>query len=131
MQGAADDSERMVGLRLMNDYCVDLPLWLDHDADDDLDEEHLGLSDGLVADLRAFAARWEANISPEVSDDRWDNNRVMRRVTQAKYAFGRLVHPARERAVAEEWVEIRRVGEALRDRLEDELGPRFRVTYVP
>ncbi|MCL3818353.1 hypothetical protein [Aeromicrobium wangtongii] len=121
---AADDR---IHIRLMNEYGGGLPLWPD-DIDFDVDELHL--SDSLTSDLEAFAARWDASISPEVYDDRWDGVPVMQSLVRARYALGRLLHPSRERAAAAEHDEMRRIGAELRDRLEQELGPAYRVTYV-
>ena len=115
-----------VHLRLMNEYSVDMPLWDDtgHVGDDGLD-----LSDELRADLAAFAERWEAAVPDEVFDDRWDGVPVMARLVSARYAVRRLLDPAgRRRAVAED-AAMARLGEQLRARLADELGPAYVVTY--
>lgn len=115
-----------MGVRLMNDYGAELPLWLD---DPDLDGDDLDLSDELRADLMAFAERWEAGIDPEVFDDRWDGVFVMQSLVSAKYMLNRLVHPARQRAARADAKDMRRVGEALAVRVQDELGPAYRVRY--
>ena len=110
----------------MNEYDCELPLWPD---DLETDVEELDLSDGMLYDLRAFAARWDAAISPEATDDRWDGVPIMRSLVSARYSLDRLVHPARQRAYAAEFEAMRRIGEDLRVRLERELGPDYRVTY--
>lgn len=119
----ADD---VIELRLMNEYCVDVPLWGD---DGHCGEEGLDLSPDLLADLRAFAERWEASISPEAFDDRWDGVPVMQQLVSARYAWQRLIHPSRRRAAAREDEAMRELGAVLRDRLQRELGPRYRVAY--
>lgn len=111
----------------MNEYGGCLPLWAD---DIDIDVDDLVLSDSLVSDLEAFAVRWNAAISPEVSDDRWDGVPIMQSLVSARYTLGRLLHPGRERALEAEHEEMRRIGEQLRARLERELGPGYCVTYV-
>jgi hypothetical protein len=116
-----------IHIRLMNEYGGGLPLWPD-DLDTDVDD--LDLSDSLRADLEAFVERWDASIPPEVYDDRWDGVPVMQSLVRMRYALGRLLHPARERAAVVEDEQMRRIGADLRDRLEHELGPRYRVTYV-
>ncbi|MET0820553.1 MAG: hypothetical protein ABWY58_06290 [Aeromicrobium sp.] len=119
----------VIGIRVMNEYGVDLPLWAD-DIDVDTEVDDLDLSAGLRAGLMAFADRWNAAVPPEVSDDRWDGVPVMQSLVSAKYALGRRLHPAGERAVEDEREEMRRIGESLAVRVQDELGPRFSVTYV-
>lgn len=116
-----------IHIRLMNEYGCDIPLWPD-DMDTDVDE--LVLSESLRSDLVAFAARWDAAISPEVYDDRWDGVPIMRSLVSARYALIRRLHPARKRAAQAEHEEMCRLGEDLRARVEDELGPGYRVTYV-
>jgi hypothetical protein len=78
----------------------------------------------------AFADRWEAAIPPEVFDDRWDGVPIMRSLVSARYAVGRWLHPARAQAAAEEHEAMRRTGAALAQRVQNELGPRYAVTYV-
>ena len=117
----------VVGLRVMNEYGGGLPLWPD-DVDTDVDE--LDLTAGLRADLMDFAVRWDAAVPPEIYDDRWDGVPVMQSLVSAKYALGRRLHPARERAAARENEEMRLLGESLAVRVQQELGPRFEVTYV-
>lgn len=121
-------SDDLIHVRVMNEYGVKLPLWLDIDNDDD--EEDLVLSESLRADLRAFADRWDAAIDPEVFDDRWTGVPVMQTLVSVKYSLGRLLHPARERASKAEYEDMRLTGEALAVRVQDELGPAYRVTYV-
>ncbi|MFC5676584.1 hypothetical protein [Aeromicrobium endophyticum] len=117
----------VIGIRVMNEYGGGLPLWPD---DVDTDVEALDLSAGLRTDLMAFADRWDAAIPPEVYDDRWDGVPVMQLLVRAKYALGRRLHPARERAVKAEDEAIRRTGESLAVRVQQELGPGFDVAYV-
>ena len=117
----------LIHIRVMNEFGGGLPLWPE-DIDDDVDE--LDLSEDLRADLMTFADRWDAAIDPEVADDRWDGIPVMQNLVSAKYALGRLLHPARERAAKAEHEDMRRTGEALAMRVQDELGPAYRVTYV-
>ncbi|MCL8249766.1 hypothetical protein AERO_00075 [Aeromicrobium fastidiosum] len=123
MNGESNPSGDLIHIRVMNEYGGGLPLWPD-DVDD------LDLSDGLRADLMAFADRWDAAIDPEVTDDRWDGVPVMQTLVGAKYSLGRLLHPARERSAEAEHEDMRRTGEALAVRVQDELGPAYRVTYV-
>lgn len=111
----------------MNEYGGGLPLWPD---DIDLDVDDLNLSDGLRSDLMAFVDRWDAAIDPEVTDDRWDGVPVMQTLVRAKYSLGRLLHPARERAAEAAYEDMRRTGESLTLRVQQELGPAYRVTYV-
>lgn len=121
------DEDDRIHIRLMNEYGGGLPLWPE---DIDTDVEDLHLSDSLLSDLEAFVERWDASISPEVYDDRWDGVPIMQSLVGARYALGRLLHPSRERAAVAENEEMRRIGEGLRTRLEHELGPAYRVTYV-
>jgi hypothetical protein len=127
MSDDTNSAHDLIHIRVMNDYCGGLPLWPDH-PDDDVEE--LDLSEGLRADLMAFADRWDAAIDPEVTDDRWDGVPVMQRLVDVKHSLGRLLHPARERAAEAEREDIRRTGEALAVRVQDELGPAYRVRYV-
>ena len=127
MDDETDVPGEVIDIRVMNEYGEGLPLWAD-DIEVDIDE--LDLSAGLRDDLMAFAERWSAAVPAEVADDRWDGVPVMRSLVTAKYALGRRLHPARERAVEAEGEEMRRIGERLAVRVQEELGPRFRVTYV-
>ena len=115
------------GIRVMNEYGGGLPLWPD-DIDTEVDD--LDLSAGLRADLMAFADRWEAAVPAEVYEDRWVGVPVMESLVRAKYAVGRRLHPARERAARDEDEQMRRTGESLAVRLQQELGAGFDVTYV-
>jgi hypothetical protein len=124
MSKRAGDSR--VHIRLMNEHGGGLPLWPD---DVDLDVEELDLSEPLRSDLLAFSDRWNAAIDPEVTDDRWDGVPVMQSLVSARYSLSRLIHPGRQRAVSAEFEEMRRIGEHLRSRLEQELGSEYRVTY--
>ena len=123
---STSDRDEPTKLVLMNEYGGGMPLW---DDEGQTDGDELGLSDSLRADLQAFSTRWQSMIPDEVSDDRWDGNWVMSRVTSRRYALRRLLHPGARRARVAEDVEMRRIGEALRDRLQDELGSSHLVTY--
>jgi hypothetical protein len=125
MRRGADDNR--VHIRLMNEYGGGLPLWPD---DPDFDTDELEISNQLRSDLLAFSDRWNESVDPEVTDDRWDGVAVMQQLVRVRYALDRLAHPARQRARAAEYKEMRRIGEALRARLEAELGPTYRVTYL-
>jgi hypothetical protein len=122
-----NSSDDLIYIRVMNEYGGGLPLWPD-DIDDDVND--LDLSEDLRADLMTFAERWDAAIDPEVTDDRWDGVPVMQTLVRAKYSMGRLLHPARERAAEAEYEDMRRTGEALAVRVQDELGSAYRVRYV-
>lgn len=125
--GRHSHGDERIHIRLMNEYSCEVPLWPSIDMDTNVEQL---ISDELLSDLRAFASRWDAAISPEVSDDRWDGVAIMQSMVRARYALDRLVHPARRRAAATESEEMRSIGEVLRVRLESELGPHYRVTYV-
>ena len=119
------DDDR-IHIRLMNEHGGGLPLWPD-DIDEDADD--LVLSGSLRAELLAFSDRWNASIPAEVTDDRWDGVPIMQQLVAARYALARRLNPARQRADEAEDREMRQTGEVLRLRLEQELGPRYRVTY--
>jgi hypothetical protein len=127
MTDETNSSDDLIYIRVMNEYGGGLPLWPD-DIDDDVND--LDLSEDLRADLMTFAERWDAAIDPEVTDDRWDGVPVMQTLVRAKYSMGRLLHPARERAADAEYEDMRRTGEALAVRVQDELGSAYRVRYV-
>jgi hypothetical protein len=127
MTDETNSSDDLIYIRVMNEYGGGLPLWPD-DIDDDVND--LDLSEDLRADLMTFAERWDAAIDPEVTDDRWDGVPVMQTLVRAKYSMGRLLHPARERAAEAEYEDMRRTGEALAVRVQDELGSAYRVRYV-
>jgi hypothetical protein len=127
MTDETKSSDDLIYIRVMNEYGGGLPLWPD-DIDDDVND--LDLSEDLRADLMTFAERWDAAIDPEVTDDRWDGVPVMQTLVRAKYSMGRLLHPARERAAEAEYEDMRRTGEALAVRVQDELGSAYRVRYV-
>jgi hypothetical protein len=127
MTDETNSSDDLIYIRVMNEYGCGLPLWPD-DIDDDVND--LDLSEDLRADLMTFAERWDAAIDPEVTDDRWDGVPVMQTLVRAKYSMGRLLHPARERAAEAEYEDMRRTGEALAVRVQDELGSAYRVRYV-
>lgn len=122
-----DDGDDRIHIRLMNEFGGGLPLWPD-DIDADVDD--LDLSESLLSDLAAFVDRWDASIPPEVYDDRWVGVPIMQQLVGARYTLGRLLHPSRKRAAVAEDEEMRGIGEELRTRLERELGPSYRVTYV-
>lgn len=127
MSDETSPADDLIHIRLMNEYGGGLPLWPE-DIDEDVDDLRLG--DDLRAELMAFADRWDRSIPPEVYDDRWDGVPGMQQLVAAKYRADRLLHPARGRAAAQEDEDMRRIGEALAIRVQDELGPRYRVTYV-
>ncbi|ROR91318.1 hypothetical protein [Nocardioides aurantiacus] len=114
-----------VHLRLMNEFGCDPPLW---DELGGTDGEGLDLSDGLLADLSAFADRWEAAVPAEVFDDRWDGVPVMQQLVSLRYTLLGLRPATRRRTRAEDRT-LRELGESLRQRLQDELGDGYRVTY--
>lgn len=118
--------EGLIELRLMNDYGAEIPLWGDNGQTDGYE---LDLSDTLRSDLAVFASRWEASIPAEVYDDRWDGVPVVRSLVAVRHSLRRLVNPAGRRSERAEDAEMRRLGEALRGRLQDELGSRYNVTY--
>lgn len=113
-------------IRLMNEYTVTMPL---RDDEGQTDDEELGLSEALRSDLASFASRWESSIPPDVYDDRFDHLPVVRSLVDAGRTLRRLLKPAQRRAVKAEYAEMRRLGEGLRDRLQNELGDGYRVTY--
>lgn len=113
-------------VRLMNEYSVTLPLWDDEGL---MDGDELELSDALRADLESFASRWEASISDEAFDDRWDGVPVMRWLVSARHSLQRMLNPAAQRDAAAEDTAMRILGEELRDRLQQELGSGYRVIY--
>lgn len=115
-----------IEIRLMNEYGGGMPLW---DDEGPTDGEELHLSDSLRADLLAFSDRWQASISPEVTDDRWDGDPFMSRVVSARYRLQRALRPGARREAAEEDAQMRKLGRALRERMQEELGTDFRVTY--
>ncbi len=116
-----------IRILLMNEYGALIPLWTD---DGQTDGEELALSDSLRADLATFSARSEANVPDEVSDDRFDAVPVLRSLASMRYSLRRFMTPAGRRdARAEEDDDMQRVGEGLRDRLQDELGDGYIVTY--
>lgn len=115
-----------IRIRLMNEYGARIPLWAD---DGQTDGEELALSDSLRADLATFAARWEANVPDEVSDDRFDAVPVLRSLASMRYSLRRFMHPKRRRDAGVEEQDMRRVGEDLRNRLQHELGDGYIVTY--
>lgn len=127
MSDRTDADDGRIHIVLANEYGYGVPLWPD---DIDTDVEDLGLSNSLLADLEAFGDRWNAAVPREIFDDRWDGVPIMRSLVSARYAIGRFLHPAQERAADAEREEIIRIGEELRVRLERELGPAYRVTYV-
>ncbi|WP_222593349.1 hypothetical protein [Aeromicrobium flavum] len=118
-----------IQIDLMNEYCVDMPLW---DREGSADDGWWGplLSVELKSDLRSFQERWEAAVPEEVFDDRFDDLPFVQMVVDAGRAVRRFFHPAERRAVAREAAAIEAQGELLRDRLQQELGNRYRVTYV-
>ena len=110
----------------MNEYGGGIPLW---ESGEQTDGDELGLSDALRADLQAFSDRWQSSIPSEVTDDRWDDNRLMSRLVSARYALRRLLEPSARRAAATEDAEMRVLGQVLRDRIQQELGSDYNVVY--
>lgn len=124
-----DEREDVIEVRVMNEYGVDFPLWgSDGDVGPD-DPEDAGLSPQLTADLMAFAARWEAHQGLDGSDDRFDRFPVL----PALVDRWRRVRGSVDREGAQDWEAeadaIKELGEELARRVQDELGPRFAVTY--
>lgn len=117
----------LLRVRIMNERGVDLPLW-PADVDDDVDD--LPISDELRSDLMSLTARWAANLDMSVFEDRWVGTPIMEQLDRARYALDRWLHPARQRAARREAREIDRLREQLAVRVGQELGPRYRVTYV-
>lgn len=117
---------RPIEIRLMNEYGGGIPLW---ESGEQTDGDELGLSDALRADLQAFSDRWQSSIPSEVTDDRWDDNRLMSRLVSARYALRRLLEPSARRAAATEDAEMRVLGQVLRDRIQQELGSDYNVVY--
>ena len=118
--------DERINIRLMNEYSASIPLWTDEGQ---TDGEELGLSDALRGDLRLFAHRWEASIPNDVFDDRFDAIPIVRSLVDTWRSLRRRVNPAARRSAEAEDVELRRLGEELRGRLEFELGSRYVVTY--
>lgn len=124
-----DEREDVIEVRVMNEYCVDFPLWgSDGDIGPD-DPEEAGLSPALTADLMAFAARWEANIDPAMSDDRWDGMPVVRSIVERARALRMWLDRDGRRRWKAEAAAMEELGEQLARRVQDELGPRYAVTY--
>lgn len=124
-----DEREDPIEVRVMNDYGVEFPLWgSDGDIGPD-DPEDAGLSPELTADLHAFAARWEAHISPESTDDRWDGIPVVRSVVERARALRTWADRDGRRQWEAEAAAMAELGEQLARRVQDELGPRYAVTY--
>jgi hypothetical protein len=123
-----DEREDVIGVRVMNEYGVGFPLWFDdEDGPDDPDE--VELSPALTAVLEAFAARWEANIDPAVWDDRFDGIPVVRDLVEWGRALRNWANPGRRRREKAEAAAMEELGEQLARRVQDELGPRYAVTY--
>ncbi|WP_445256614.1 hypothetical protein [Nocardioides aurantiacus] len=118
-------ADEPIQLQLANEHGADPPLW---DRSGHIGAEGLGLSEGLSSDLSAFAARWEAAVAREVVDDRYDGVPVVQRLVGARYDFLRS-RPAERRRRESEDRALRELGESLRERLQHELGDRYRVTY--
>lgn len=120
-----DEREDVIEVRVMNEHGVDFPLWFD----DEDDQDEVGLSLQLTADLMAFAARWHAWDVPEVYEDRWSGVPVMQTLAAWKWPLLRLLNPERRRREKAEAAAIEELGEQLARRVQDELGPRYTVTY--
>jgi len=110
----------------MNEYSASMPLW---DDEGHTDGEDLRLSEALRSDLGTFASRWNSSIRAEVYDDRFDHIPVLMRLVDALRSLRRLANPAERRAAEAADAELRNLGEELRDRLQDELGASYHVTY--
>ena len=117
-----------IEIRFMWEYGVTVPLWDDEGL---MDEDEVPISAVLRADLEAWSDRLDRSIPPEVHDDRFDHRPVVRSLVGAGRAARRLVRPARRRAREAERLEIERLGAELAKRVQHELGPGHRVTYVP
>ncbi|MCX6405691.1 MAG: hypothetical protein NTV28_02100 [Propionibacteriales bacterium] len=112
-------------IRVMWDYGAGECLWGDEGG---TDGEEFGLSDGLRRDLRAFGDRCEANVPPQVYDDRWTGVFLMQTWVRWKYAISDLrTGAARQRR--RDFEELRRVGEDLARRVQEEVGPAYVVRY--
>lgn len=110
----------------MNDYGA-FCLW---DDEGGTDAEALGLTAGLAADLEAFAQRWDESIPADVFDDRFDHLPVVRSVVDGLRAVRWRLDHERRRAAETEDDAIRVLGEELAVRVQDELGPGYRVRYL-
>ncbi|TCI98838.1 hypothetical protein [Aeromicrobium sp. IC_218] len=123
-----DEREDVIEVRVMNEYGVDFPLWFDdEDGPDDPDE--VELSPQLTQDLEAFAARWQAWDVPEVYEDRWDGVPIMQTLASWRWPLLRLLNPRRRSRDKAEAAAMHELGEQLARRVQDELGPRYAVTY--
>ena len=70
----------------------------------------------------------EANVAPEVYDDRWTGVFLMQTWVRWKYAISDLrTGAARQRR--RDFEELRRVGEDLARRVQEEVGPAYVVRY--
>ena len=118
--------DEVIEIRVMNEY-GGCHLW---DEEGGTDAEELGLSAGLTADLEAFAARWDASIPAATFDDRFDHLPVIRSVVDGARAVRTLLDRQGRRAAELEDAAIRAQGEELAARVQEEMGPRYRVTYV-
>ena len=114
-------------IRVMGEHGGGECLWGDEGL---TDGEEYGLSAELRRDLAAFGDRWEANVSPEVTDDRWYGVPVMSQLVSLKYAVLDR-RPSVRRAARAESAAMRALGESLAARVQAEVGPAYRVTYVP
>ncbi|WP_019144971.1 hypothetical protein [Aeromicrobium massiliense] len=123
-----DEREDRIEVRVMNEYGVDFPLWgSDGDIGPD-DPEDAGLSPELTADLHAFAARWEAHLGPDASDDRFDRFPVLPALVDRWRRLRASVDREGVQREAEATA-IKELGEQLAHRVQDELGPRYAVSY--
>lgn len=121
-----DEREDVIEVRVMNEHGVDFPLW---DDEGELGPEDVPLSPQLIADLMAFAARWQDWDVPEAYEDRWDGVPIMQTLAGWKWPLKRLLSPALRRREKAEAAAIEELGEELARRVQDELGPRYAVTY--
>ncbi|TCI98837.1 hypothetical protein [Aeromicrobium sp. IC_218] len=124
-----DEREDPIEVRVMNDYGVEFPLW-GHGGIGPEDPDEVGLSPQLTADLEALAARWEAHLGPGGSDDRFDRFPVLPALVDR---WRRRRASADRAAAVQRWeaeaAAIKGLGEHLARRVQDELGPRYAVTY--
>ncbi len=124
--GLMDERTRPIAITIANEYTVDFPLW---DAEGLINEEDVDISEELRRDLVSFGRRWNDSVSLEVSDDRWDDEPFMRSLVRLRYAVPKRLNPLRRRRAVTEYAEMRKLGEDLRARLQEELGSGYHVTY--
>ena len=114
-------------IELVNEYGVDFPVWDDEEGL--LDPDDLDLTPALVADLRQFAALWQAGIPAEVYDDRFDGVPVLDALVRARHRLMRRLDPSRRPPPEASDEAMRARGKELAARLQAELGDGVVVTY--